>query len=92
MTLEDVRARIDAIDREVVGLLARRQALVLEAAAFKADAADVAAPDRRAAMMVRLEAWAEQEGLAPEVVRAVWTAMVDAFVALELEEHRRRTR
>lgn len=89
MSLDDVRRQIDALDDQLVRLLARRQELVMEAAALKTDARAVAAPDRRAAMMVRLRDVARAEGLAPEVVDAVWTSMVDTFIALEASEQRR---
>ncbi len=92
MTLEQVRADIDAIDDQVVELLARRQVHVRRAAAFKQDEHAVRAPERRRTMMVRLRARAAEAGLDPTVVDAVYTAMVDAFVALELDEHARLAR
>ena len=89
MSLSEVRAKVDAIDLQIIRLLAQRQLLVFEAATFKTDAQSVAAPDRRAAMMTRLDELALQEGVAPEVVSAVWTAMIDAFIDLEMAEHQR---
>jgi isochorismate pyruvate lyase len=89
MSLDEVRSKIDDIDFQIVRLLARRQPLVMEAATLKTDAAAVAAPERRAAMMARLQRLASEQGLAPEVVDAVWTAMIDTFIALELAEHQR---
>ncbi|MGC4838059.1 chorismate mutase [Micromonospora vinacea] len=37
-TLTEIRVRIDELDRELVGLLARREALVRQAAPLKSDA------------------------------------------------------
>lgn len=90
-SIEDVRAGIDAIDDELITLLARRQGFVRRAADFKRDAEAVRGEDRRRAMMLRLGAQADAAGLDRTVVTAVWTAMIDAFVALELEAHARRT-
>ena len=45
-SLSEVRDRIDALDGELVGLLARRESLVRAAAAFKSDEQAVRAPDR----------------------------------------------
>ncbi len=88
MTLADVREQIDRLDDQLVGLLAQRQQQVQRAARFKVDEAAVRAPDRRASMMARLRERALEEDLDPSVVDAVWTAMIDAFIALELREHR----
>jgi isochorismate pyruvate lyase len=90
VSLDDVRAAIDHIDDQIVALLAQRQEQVKAAAAFKADDAAVRAPDRRAALMARLRQLAGQEGVHPDVVAATYTAMVDAFIALELGEMRAR--
>ncbi|WP_285650892.1 chorismate mutase [Actinomycetospora sp. NBRC 106375] len=83
MTLDDVRAAIDRIDDQIVALLAQRQQQVHAAARFKQDDAAVEAPARRRALMARLNDRAVEEGVDLEVVTATWTAMVDAFIALE---------
>jgi len=44
--LDDVRARIDAVDREIVDLLAARAELVAQVVTFKRDVRDVPAPAR----------------------------------------------
>lgn len=89
MSLEQIRSQIDAIDAQMITLLAQRQPLVLQAAQFKSDATAVRAADRRAAMMERLGALADAEGVSRSVVTNVWTAMIDSFIALELQEHAR---
>ncbi|MEJ2854678.1 MULTISPECIES: chorismate mutase [unclassified Saccharothrix] len=88
-SLDEVRAGIDAIDAQVVRLLAERQGLVKAAAAFKKDEDAVRAPDRVAQVIAEVRAKAEASGLAPEVAEAVWRAMIGAFIELELAEHRR---
>jgi len=90
MSLDDVRAAIDRIDDQIVALLAQRQEQVRAAAAFKADDAAVRAPDRRAALLDRVRERAVAEGADPDVVSATYAALVDAFIALELGEHRAR--
>jgi len=89
MSLEQIRSQIDAIDAQMITLLAQRQPLVLQAAQLKSDTAAVRAADRRAAMMERLGTLADAEGVSRSVVMNVWTAMIDSFIALELEEHAR---
>jgi len=87
MSISEVRAHIDQVDEQIVTLLATRQKLVREAARYKADQQAVRAPDRRAAMMIRLQELATRYGVSPEVVHRTYTAMIDAFIDLELQEH-----
>ncbi|GLZ30345.1 chorismate mutase [Lentzea sp. NBRC 105346] len=88
-SLAEVRARIDAIDTELVRLLADRQQLVEQAAKFKKDENAVRAPDRVEQVIANVRAKAEQAGLAPDVAESVWRAMIRAFIDLELSEHER---
>ncbi|MBT2206758.1 MULTISPECIES: chorismate mutase [Actinomadura] len=90
-TLDEVRARIDALDGELVRLLAERQELVRAAAAFKRDEQAVRAPGRVEAVVALARERAEAGGLAPDVAEAVWRAMIGAFIELELGEHAART-
>jgi isochorismate pyruvate lyase len=86
-SLDEVRARIDRIDGELVRLLAERQGLVRSAAAFKADEQAVRAPDRVERVVALARRRAADAGLAPEVAEAVWRSMIAAFIDLELAEH-----
>jgi isochorismate pyruvate lyase len=86
-TLADVRSAIDQIDTMLVGLLAERGRYVTEAARFKRDAAEVAAPARAQLLRMRQGLVQHLLGAAPEVVEAVYRAMVPAFVALEARQH-----
>lgn len=86
-SLPEVRARIDAIDADLVRLLADRQELVRAAAAFKADEQAVRAPARVEQVISKVRERATAAGLAPAVAEAVWRAMIEAFIDLELAEH-----
>lgn len=87
MSISEVRAQIDQIDEQIVKLLAMRQKLVKEAARYKTDEQAVRAPDRRVAMMIRLQELAAQHGVSSQVVHRTYDAMIDAFIDLELAEH-----
>ena len=89
MSLAEVRAHIDQIDEQIVTLMAARQTLVRQAARYKSDQAAVRAPDRRAAVMRRLGELAAEHGVSADVVHRTYTAMIDAFIDLELQEHAR---
>ncbi|RMI42482.1 chorismate mutase [Actinomadura harenae] len=88
MSLAEVRARIDALDGELVRLLADRQILVRQAAGFKVDEQAVRAPDRVEQVVQAVRERAVDAGLSPDVAEAVWRAMIAAFIELELDEHR----
>ncbi|MET8877870.1 chorismate mutase [Nocardia sp. NPDC004604] len=85
-SLAEVRARIDAVDAELIRFLAHRQNLVRTAAAFKTDEHAVRAPDRVAQVVALARERATEAGLAPAVAESVWRAMIDAFIELELTE------
>ena len=85
--LGDVRAHIDRLDDAIIALIAERALYVKDAARFKRDAFQVAAPARQAEVFARARALAEKhdrgfDGLA-DVTEATYRAMVAAFVANE---------
>ncbi len=82
-TLADVRSAIDQIDTLLVGLLAQRGHYVREAARFKRDLQAVAAPKRAQQVLDQALAHARDVGAEPDVVEAVYRAMVQSFIALE---------
>lgn len=76
---------MDAIDREIVALIADRVAYVRAAAAFKTSSANVAAPERVAAVLKTRREWAEATGLSGEVIEGLYRNLVAYCV---LEEHK----
>ena len=62
-SLDEIRAGMDAVDREIVALIARRVNYVRNAAKFKTSSANVAAPERVAAVLKTRREWAEAAGL-----------------------------
>ena len=89
-TLAEVRQAIDALDSQLIGLLARRQQLVAQAGRLKPkhDAQAVAAPERVAQVLKARREQAAAVGLSPDVAEAVWPAMIDAFTRFEQEVNR----
>jgi isochorismate pyruvate lyase len=87
--LAQVRANIDRLDDQIVALLADRAMYVKDAARFKRDAYQVAAPARQAEVFNKVRALAEAHNRGfenlPDVVEAAYRALVAAFIA---NEHR----
>jgi len=86
-SLDQVRQRIDEIDRSLVALLAKRGNLVTQAAGFKKTTDDVRAPARVEQVIAKVRAMADETGASPEVVEQVYRAMISAFIAEELSTH-----
>ena len=81
--LSGVRARIDALDAQLLDLLNQRATLALEASAAKEAAGQgVYSPEREAAVQGRLVA-ANPGPLPAEAVRSVWREIMSACRALE---------
>ena len=86
-SLEDVRAHIDRIDRQLVALLAERGGYVKQAARFKNTADDVKAPQRVEQVIAKVVALSHECGANPTVTEQVYRAMISAFISAELDEH-----
>ena len=86
-SLEEVRERIDQIDRAMVDLIAQRGDFVAQAARFKKDSADVRAPARVEQVIAKVRALADERGASAAVVEQVYRAMIAAFIEEELRTH-----
>ncbi len=85
--LGEIREGIDALDQEIVRLLAQRAMLVKDAARFKANSAQVAAPARQAQVFAKVRDLASDhnkgfEGF-EEVIEQTYRTLVAGFVAQE---------
>lgn len=81
--LTDVRQKIDAIDKQMIGLMARRGEYVKLAAKFKTTEAEVAAPDRVAIVIEKVKKIATESGADVVVVEQVYRKMIAEFIELE---------
>ncbi len=86
--ITDIRAEIDAIDREVVALIGKRAGYVAAASKFKTSASSVQAPERQRAMLEARRAWAAAEGLNPDVIEKMYRDLVAYFVSEEMAKWR----
>ena len=85
-SLEEVRAQIDRIDRDIVRLIAERSDYVKQAARFKRSPDDVRAPRRFEAVIAGVRALAEEDGASPDLVEQVYRTMIAAFIDDEMRE------
>ena len=86
-SLEQVREKIDGLDRQIVGLIAERGAYVSQAARFKKDNDAVRAPQRVEQVIGKVRGLADELDANPDVTESVYRAMIAAFIEQELTEH-----
>ena len=86
LDMNDIRAEIDGMDREIVAMLGQRFNYVKAAAKFKTSATSVRAPERYQAMLAERRVWAESEGLSADVIEQLYRDLVDYFISEEMSQ------
>jgi isochorismate pyruvate lyase len=85
-SIADIRAEIDRRDRQIVTLLGERLQYVRAASKFKTSEASVRAVERVRSLLEHRRAWAEEEGLDPEVVEKMYRDLLNFFIEEELND------
>ncbi|MEH3047375.1 chorismate mutase [Sphingomonas adhaesiva] len=83
-TMAEVRAGVDALDRELVALLRRRFDYMDAAARIKPARGQVRDEARKAQVIAQARAAAEAEGLPGAAIADLWERLVEASIAYEL--------
>ena len=86
----EVRAGVDAVDREIVALLARRFGYMDAAARIKAERGHVRDEARKAQVIANARAEAVSAGIPAPVIAALWELLVEASISYEFEAFDRR--
>lgn len=89
-TMMEVRAGVDALDAELVALLARRFGYMRAAARIKPERGHVRDEARKAAVIDNAVAAARAADIPAEAIGAMWETLVEASIAYELAEWERR--
>jgi isochorismate pyruvate lyase len=85
-TMEDVRAGIDALDRELVALLATRQRFIEAAARIKTDRNRVRDTARIEDVVAKVKTQARHSGLSEDIAEQVWRSLIEASITHELRQ------
>ena len=83
-TMTEVRAGVDALDRELVALLARRFAYMDAAARIKPERGHVRDEARKTQVIENARAEAARLGLPDAAIADLWEGLVEASIAYEL--------
>ena len=82
-TMTEVRAGVDALDREIVRLLARRFGYMDAAARIKPERAHVRDEPRKAQVIANAVAAARAAHIPETVIAALWETLVEGSIAYE---------
>ena len=85
MTMAEVRAGVDAVDREIVALIVRRQAYMEAAARIKENRDAVYDAVRIEDVVSKVKAEALKQGLSVEIAEPVWREMIKRSIAYEFK-------
>ena len=84
--IAEIRTEIDRIDRNIVAALGERVKYVRAASQFKTSEASVRAVERVRSLLEQRRAWAEDEGIDPEVVEKMYRDLLSFFIESELND------
>lgn len=84
-TMAEVRAAVDALDHQIVDLLAIRFGYMRAAARIKPERGQVRDEARKAQVVAQARTAAEARGLPGDIVEDLWNALVEASIAYELD-------
>ena len=82
--IQDIRAEIDRLDRQIVSTIGERYQYVRVAAKFKTSESSVKAPERQASMLQERRQWAQDAGLNPDVIEKLYRDLISYFVSEEI--------
>ena len=85
-SMEELRDAIDALDVELVMLLARRQAYIERAAILKKDRGTVRDEARIEDVVRKVLAAAKEKGLSPAIAEAVWRVLIERSILHEFQK------
>jgi len=87
-TLEEAREEIDAVDKKIVALIAKRNDYIKQIAHFKTSVEEVKAEDRIADVISHVRSQAISLDLSPNLINDLYVRMIDGMVESEIAEFR----
>jgi isochorismate pyruvate lyase len=84
-SLDEIRAHIDKLDKEIVILLSKRGECVKQAARFKTTTANIKDPPRLEQVIEKVTSYAKEIGFDPFTIEIIYRHMIDAFIQLEMK-------
>lgn len=85
--MAELRLEIDRLDQNLVELLSQRQRYIERAAEIKAHRHQIRDEARIDDVLSKVLAGAKRAGLDPDVAEAVWRALIERSIALEMARY-----
>jgi isochorismate pyruvate lyase len=82
--MAELRTEIDRVDRQLVGLLSRRQRYIERAAEIKQQRSEIRDESRILDVLAKVAVAARKHGLDPALAAAVWRVLMETSIELEL--------
>lgn len=89
ISMQEVRAGVDELDRQLVALLGQRFAHMRAAARIKPDRSAVRDEVRKQQVIDQAKVEAERVGAPVDVIADLWEQLVEASIAYEMAEYDR---
>jgi isochorismate pyruvate lyase len=86
-SLDEIRANIDKIDKEIVSLLCRRGEYVKQAARFKSTASKIKDSQRLEQIVQKVTSYAKAHNFDPVTIESIYRNMIDTFIQLETKAY-----
>lgn len=86
-SLQEVREEIDAVDTDIMHLIAKRKELVKQAARFKHSVDEVKAEDRVEFVIDKVRHLALTLGVSPNMATDIYKKMIEEMVESEIAEY-----
>ena len=91
-TLDEARIEIDAVDRDIVKLIAKRNEYIKQIAHFKTSVEEVKAEERIADVISKVREQAISLDLSPNLINDLYVRMIDEMVESEISEFKNAQR
>lgn len=91
-TLDEARIEIDNLDKEIVTLIAKRNAYIKNLARFKRSIEEIKGDDRIADVISKVRAQAISLDLSPNLINDLYVRMIDEMVENEISEFKNAQR
>ena len=91
-TLNEARSKIDAVDRDIVELIAKRNDYIKQIAHFKTSVEEVKAEERISDVISNVRAQAISLDLSPNLINDLYVRMIDEMVENEISEFKNAQR
>ena len=81
----EIRNVLDKIDREIINLFTLRQKYVKEIVKFKSGEEGIIARERKEKVLEQRKAWAEENGLDPEMIENLFRILIDKNIQIQFD-------